>query len=111
MRHSIQLTHLDVLVTGESLTARSGCGRPSLPQKEVEFLKLRYQVAVDNGSLDVGRLLLQRTYAGDTALHLAVRSGSRALVEKLLQEHTADPNVRVSQLVLAVRDSSKMNGT
>ncbi|XP_029826582.3 NF-kappa-B inhibitor epsilon [Ixodes scapularis] len=63
-------------------------------QKEVEFLKLRYQVAVDNGSLDVGRLLLQRTYAGDTALHLAVRSGSRALVEKLLQEHTADPNVR-----------------
>lgn len=63
-------------------------------QKEVDFLKLRYQVAVDNGSLDVGRLLLQRTYAGDTALHLAVRSGSRALVERLLQEHTADPNVQ-----------------
>ncbi|CAN7938643.1 unnamed protein product, partial [Ixodes hexagonus] len=62
-------------------------------QKEADFLKLRYPVAVDNGPLDVGRLLLQRTYAGDTALHLAVRSGSKALVEELLR-HTADPNIR-----------------
>lgn len=75
----------DVRVTSDLLSP--------VTQEEADFLKLRYPVAVDNRQLDVGRLLLQRTHAGDTALHLAVRSGSKALVEELLR-HTADPNVQ-----------------
>lgn len=64
-----------------------------ITQEEVDFLRLKYNVVVQNTKSEIDQLLLQRTYAGDTALHLAVRSGSRDLVEHLLMR-TPDPNAQ-----------------
>lgn len=63
-------------------------------KEETTFLQLRYKVTTDRGSWDPGRMLVQRTYAGDTSLHLAVRSGSRELVQHLLNHSATDPNLQ-----------------
>ncbi|XP_064489999.1 NF-kappa-B inhibitor alpha-like isoform X2 [Ornithodoros turicata] len=61
--------------------------------QEVDFLRLKYKVEVQNSKSQIEQLLLQRTYAGDTPFHLAVCSGSRELVEHLLVL-TPDPNAQ-----------------
>uniref|UniRef100_L7M7A2 Putative cactus n=1 Tax=Rhipicephalus pulchellus TaxID=72859 RepID=L7M7A2_RHIPC len=62
--------------------------------EETDFLQTRY--GVRPGGRDTTRtaaLVSQRTLTGDTALHLAVSSGSLDLVELLLR-YVPDPNVR-----------------
>lgn len=63
-------------------------------EEETDFLQTRY--GLRPGCRDSTRsaaLVSQRTLTGDTALHLAVSSGSLDLVELLLR-HVPDPNVR-----------------
>lgn len=63
-------------------------------EEETDFLQPCY--GVRPGRRDSARtatLVSQRTLTGDTALHLAVSSGSLDLVELLLR-HVPDPNVR-----------------
>ncbi|KAL3204928.1 hypothetical protein MRX96_041060 [Rhipicephalus microplus] len=62
--------------------------------EETDFLQTRYDVRPGgHDSARTAALVSQRTLAGDTALHLAVSSGSLDLVELLLR-HVPDPNVR-----------------
>lgn len=65
-----------------------------ITQEEADFLQPRYGVHLTRR--DVARttaLVTQRTLTGDTALHLAVGSGTPDLVELLLH-HVPDPNAR-----------------
>lgn len=63
-------------------------------EEETGFLQPRYHVRPGrNGAAHTTSLVSQRTLTGDTALHLAIGSGSLDLVELLLH-HVPDPNVR-----------------
>ncbi|KAL1466906.1 hypothetical protein MTO96_042425 [Rhipicephalus appendiculatus] len=70
---------------------------PSCPprlQEETDFLQTRYGVRPGgHDSTRTAALVSQRTLTGDTALHLAVSSGSLDLLELLLR-HVPDPNLR-----------------
>uniref|UniRef100_A0A224YT47 Ankyrin only family other n=1 Tax=Rhipicephalus zambeziensis TaxID=60191 RepID=A0A224YT47_9ACAR len=102
-----------LVVAGATVDARDDVGRTPLhiacrrgdvrvasdlladaTEEETDFLQTRY--GVRPGGHDPTRtaaLVSQRTLTGDTALHLAVSSGSLDLLELLLR-HVPDPNLR-----------------
>lgn len=70
-------------------------------EPDIEALNERFLLACENGDITLARSTLAegadstaRNSAGETALHLAVKSGSAEMVEFVLQEARITPNVR-----------------
>ncbi|KAL1433635.1 hypothetical protein MTO96_012460 [Rhipicephalus appendiculatus] len=102
-----------LVVAGATVDARDDVGRTPLhiacrrgdvrvasdlladaTEEETDFLQTRYGVRPGgHDSTRTAALVSQRTLTGDTALHLAVSSGSLDLLELLLR-HVPDPNLR-----------------
>lgn len=68
---------------------------------DIESINDRFLLACENADINLAREMLKegaeneaRNSSGESALHLAVKSGSNRMVEYILQEMGLNPNVR-----------------